>query len=141
MQLLSRVYEKDGTPFKTEILFVTNNSLKKINAPLLVGQAKYNLTKNGSVKLESKDGSRIEYALYGGKYPANPLIDDKTLSVVFGNVIVTQDKVQDAIDKLAFNLEKDVEELTPEQVTFASNLIDQLENFKHAFDAPSVQNG
>lgn len=141
MQFLSRVYEKDGTPFKTEILFVTNNSLKKINAPLLVGQARYNLTKHGHVRLESKDGSKIEYSLYGGKFPENPLIDDKTLGAVFGNVIVTQEKVQDAIDMLAKELESQVSDLTIEQVNFASKMIEQLETFKQAFDAPSVQHG
>lgn len=133
MQLLTRIHKADGTLHMTQLVFVTHNSLKKINAPLLVGKPKYFLTKQGAVTLTAKDNSKIIYNLYGGNFPNNDLITDNELVRIFGNSVVDSDLIDKVLIKLKNTAKDEIDKMSDVEFKELTRIMEKLAALKEAF--------
>jgi hypothetical protein len=128
-----RVYKDDGAVHTTQLLFVTHNSLKKINAPLLAGRYKYYLTKQGAVTLTAVDNSKITYNLYGGNFPENDLISDNEIVKIFGNSVIDVHSIDSAIIRLKNTSEQEIDKISNEQFKELTKILEKLTALKEAF--------
>lgn len=133
MQLLTRIHKADGSLHMTQLLFVTHNTLKKINAPLLVGKPKYHLVKQGAITLTAADNSKIIYNLYGGNFPENDLITDSEIVRIFGNQVIDVDVIDKVIIKLKNTAESEIDKLSDVEFRELTRLLEKLANLKEAF--------
>lgn len=137
MQLLCQIYDNEGKIHSTELVLTSHNALKKSNVHrLMVGEAKYQLTKNGAVTLTAEDKSKIVFNLYGGKFKENELITDREILSVFGTKVITVPLIEQKIKEIRDALNADLTEnkaVSDNHINMITNIIEKLDVLRDAF--------
>lgn len=137
MQLLSQIYDNDGKIRSTELVLTSNNAMKKATVHrLLVGEAKYQLMKNGAVTFTAGDGSKVVLNLFGGKHKENDMITDREILSVFGTKVITMDLLNEKILEIGEALKEDLagdKEVPDAHLTMITKLVEKLGALRDAF--------